>query len=76
MKSLYFISLLFFVGSFMAPADSVYYCDSTGGKRFHQSKQCRGLQKCTHEIKSTSTSGAKSLGLTQCLIEKQNLFLN
>ncbi len=54
----------------MIPTDSVYYCDSKGGKKYHQSKQFRGFQKCTHEIKSTSTSGAKSLGLTQCLLEK------
>jgi hypothetical protein len=28
----------------------VYVCNSKGSVAFHQSKNCKGLQQCTHEI--------------------------
>lgn len=70
MKSLLFISIFYICGSSSLLLDSVYYCDSTGGKKYHQSKECRGLKKCTHTIKNTTTKNATKLGLTQCLLEK------
>lgn len=70
MRTLLFISTFYIFGSFTLPTDSDYYCDSKGGKRYHQSKQCSGLQKCTHTIKSTTTAEASKIGLTQCLLEK------
>jgi hypothetical protein len=38
--------------------------------KYHQSKQCRGLKKCTHTVKTISLKEAEKMGLTQCQIEK------
>ncbi|MGV3630370.1 MAG: hypothetical protein ACO1O6_04155 [Bacteroidota bacterium] len=48
----------------------VFYCDSPNGKKYHFSKKCRGLQKCTHTIRQTNVLDAKKMGLTVCLVEK------
>lgn len=32
----------------------VFYCDSPGGKKYHFSKNCRGLKKSTHTIRQTN----------------------
>jgi hypothetical protein len=39
-------------------ADQVYICLGPYAKVYHQSKECRGLRACTHEIKSVSLSDA------------------
>ena len=46
--------------------DDVYICDSKGGKRYHLSKECRGLSNCKAEIKKISLSDAKESGKTLC----------
>lgn len=52
--------------------DSVYICVSTSAKKYHFSKSCHGLQRCTHTIKETTKADAVKLGYTVCLIEKVN----
>ena len=44
----------------------VYLCDSPGGKKYHYSKNCRGLSNCKHEIIKVSLKKAQSLGKTLC----------
>lgn len=50
------------------PVASVYICDSKGAVAYHNSKTCRGLQTCKHEIKIISVSEATELGLRRCKI--------
>lgn len=45
---------------------SVYLCDSSGGKKYHFDKGCRGLSNCQHEIKKVTLEEAKKLGKTIC----------
>lgn len=44
----------------------VYLCDSEGGKKYHYSKNCRGLSNCKHKIISVSLKKAISLGKGKC----------
>jgi hypothetical protein len=48
---------------------SAYICVSPNAKKYHYSKTCRGIQKCTHTIKQVTVTEAKNLGYTVCLIE-------
>lgn len=36
--------------AFKAPTDKVYVCLSSTSVAYHQTKSCRGLGKCRHEI--------------------------
>jgi hypothetical protein len=47
---------------------SVFICVSPNAYAFHSSKNCRGIQRCTHEIKSTSKIDATKLGYKPCRI--------
>lgn len=70
MKSIILVVALWIVSSFpLSEGNKVYYCDSPNGKRYHQNKQCSGLQKCTHVIRETTLSDASRMGLTQCKLE-------
>ncbi len=33
-----------------AAESDVYLCESVGGKKYHYTKNCRGLSNCKHEI--------------------------
>lgn len=44
----------------------VYLCDSAGGKKYHYSKNCRGLSSCKHDIIKVSLKKAQTLGKTLC----------
>lgn len=72
MKTLFLATALYVLGSFIPPssADTVYYCDSPGGKRYHYDQECSGLQRCTHVIRQTTVKSAVDRGLTPCLLEK------
>lgn len=37
----------------------VYICNSTTASVYHSSKTCKGLDKCTHEIKEVSKEDAE-----------------
>lgn len=49
-----------------APETSVYLCNSSGGKKYHYSKSCRGLSNCQHEIIKVTLEEAKKRGKTLC----------
>ena len=48
-------------------ADTVLICDSSNAKSYHK-EECRGLKKCTHEIKTVTKKEAEELGLNPCKI--------
>jgi hypothetical protein len=50
------------------PATKVYVCISASSERYHAFKDCRGLQRCNHEIKEVSIEEAKKMGKTPCHI--------
>ena len=50
------------------PASKVYICVSTKSERYHAFKDCRGLQRCNHEIKEVSIEEAQKMGRTPCHI--------
>ena len=51
-----------------AAPDSVYICVSTTGHKYHNDRECRGLAKCTHEIRKVSKVQAIKMGYTPCKI--------
>jgi len=46
----------------------VYVCDSPKAVAYHSRENCRGLQKCTHDIIAMSVAAAKDRGLRTCQI--------
>jgi hypothetical protein len=44
----------------------VYVCKSSGAKRYHLSKACKGLGRCSHTIEKTTKKEAEAMGLTLC----------
>jgi len=70
----FYISLLFTISNSLSfteyrkseKQDSVYLCDSSGGKKYHYSKDCRGLSNCKHKIIKVSLTEAKKRGKTLC----------
>lgn len=66
-KTLLIISvvLLNWHGTVLYKSD-VFLCDNVGGKKYHYSKDCRGLSNCKHEIIKVSLKKAQSLGKTLC----------
>ncbi len=51
--------------SFSSPAATsvkVYICKSNAAYAWHQVRDCRGLNKCTHEIEKVTKEEAVALG--------------
>ena len=46
--------------------NTVYICTGPNSKRYHSHSDCRGLGKCSGEIKEVSISKAESMGRTPC----------
>lgn len=69
MKKLLILSSVILLSFTKSVQTTAYICVSPNAKKYHYSKNCRGLQKCTHTIKQTTVSEAKGLGYTVCLIE-------
>ena len=45
---------------------TVYICTGPNSKRYHKHSDCRGLGKCSGEIKAVTVSKAESMGRTPC----------
>lgn len=41
---------------------AVYICNSDGATKYHYSKNCRGLSKCTHTISKVTIDEARKKG--------------
>ncbi|MDB5154962.1 MAG: hypothetical protein JWR54_3713 [Mucilaginibacter sp.] len=52
----------------VATVDSVYVCVSKTGHKYHSDRDCRGLARCTHEIRKVSTEQAIKMGYSACKI--------
>ena len=61
----YILVLAFFLQGDLN-ASNVYICGPKGAKKYHFSKECRGLSNCEHGIYKTTLAEAKELGLTIC----------
>jgi hypothetical protein len=48
--------------------DSVYICVSKTGHKYHNDRNCRGLARCTHEIRKVSKDEAIRMGYSACKI--------
>lgn len=46
--------------------DEVFVCKSTGAKKYHIDKDCRGLNRCKHKIEKTTKKAAEAMGLGLC----------
>jgi hypothetical protein len=49
-------------------ADEVYICVSKTGHKYHSDRDCRGLARCTHEIRKISKDQAIKMGYSACKI--------
>lgn len=65
----FIVAVLNLNGSTLKKSD-VYLCDSRGGKKYHYSKNCRGLSNCKHEIIKVNLKKAQTLGKTLCSWEE------
>lgn len=66
MKTLIFI-LSIIILSFVKSSDSkVYVCNSNTSIAYHHNFNCRGLQKCTHQIIIVTVENAQKMGKRQC----------
>lgn len=66
------LSIALVVGA-MVPAqapqrDYVYICTGPSAKTYHKTDECRGLNKCSANIKLVSKHKAESMGRRPCKI--------
>jgi hypothetical protein len=47
---------------------SVYICTGKSAYSYHNNRSCRGLNRCSAEIKSVSLEYAKNIGRSPCKI--------
>lgn len=71
MKSLFILgslasTLLFSSSIFMDLDTTVYICKGPNSKRYHLSKDCRGLKRCSTRIAEVSLDEAKSKKRSLC----------
>jgi 5-bromo-4-chloroindolyl phosphate hydrolysis protein len=69
MKTLLLLILLFTENA-CTDSQTVYLCDSAGGKKYHYNEHCRGLSNCQHRIIKVTLEEAKKRGKTLCGWEK------
>jgi len=51
-------------------ASKVWICKSSGAKKYHFSRDCGGLNRCTHTIVETTVRDAEAVGLTPCALKR------
>ena len=61
--------LIFLTGAGCTPQRYVYVCDSPNAKRYHLTKNCRGLVNCTYRIIKVTQKRAVKEGDTLCHYE-------
>lgn len=66
MKQVLLLTLLLFCISSFQTEKEVYICDSPTALKYHYKSDCKGLEKCTHEVKKISLTEAKALKYTVC----------
>lgn len=48
------------------PTETVYVCMSKTSYAYHSSDTCKGLNRCSHEVKQMSAAEAEKLGKRAC----------
>lgn len=61
-----FIIILSYAFLSFSTADKVYVCMSESSVAYHLTKNCTGLDNCTHEIKAMTVSEAVDLKKREC----------
>ncbi|MEP3211160.1 MAG: hypothetical protein ABJN95_18375 [Maribacter sp.] len=59
------ISILSFASASFNDGD-VYICKGKGSKKYHYTKSCRGLSRCSTKVYEVSLKKAKEMGRTLC----------
>lgn len=67
MKTLVLLSVLLLSAK---SATTVFVCVSPSAEVYHYKEDCRGIKKCTHEVKKVSLDEAKKMGRRMCGFEK------
>ena len=65
MKTIITLLFMFTINANIFYTD-VYICDSKNAKKYHFTKDYRGLSNCKHDIVKKSKADAQKLGLTLC----------
>lgn len=69
MRSIAILSLaILLFTSFKSVVLKVYVCDSSTSVAYHDTKTCRGLNKCSHEIIYITKTDAIAKGKRACKI--------
>ncbi|WP_340063489.1 hypothetical protein [Ascidiimonas aurantiaca] len=58
--------LFFFLNEIITIETRVYICNGKGSKRYHYTKSCRGLARCSTAIDQVTLSKAKEMRRTLC----------
>lgn len=68
MKIFLLFTVLFLLSfkTFEIKTTQVYICKGEGSKRYHYTKHCRGLNRCSTKIYEVPLSKAKELRRTLC----------
>ena len=69
MKTILFITLLFtfsFANYPIQKEAQVYICKGKGSKRYHYTKTCRGLSRCSTKVSEVTLKKAKEMRRTLC----------
>jgi hypothetical protein len=59
------VSLLLFTSTSFKDSD-VYICMGKGSKKYHYTKSCRGLSRCSTKTYEVTLKKAKEMGRTLC----------
>ena len=64
-KASVLVLVIFLISSFKIET-TVYICKTKSSKKYHFTKSCRGLSRCSIKIEEVGLSKAKRLGRTLC----------
>lgn len=72
MKTISIFSILFIasINFSSSKGSEVYLCNSPNGKKYHYTKNCKGLSNCRHEIIKVSLKKALEMNKGLCGWEK------
>lgn len=68
MKCLILLSVIMSITAIGCTSENVYICTGPQSEVYHKKSKCRGLSKCSCEIKVVSLSEAKGIGRRPCEI--------
>jgi len=68
MKSVILAFSLFLLSFQSSSNGNVFVCDSTTSYAYHRTENCRGLNRCSHQIIQITESEAQNRGKRACKI--------